>query len=88
MQRVRQRAPLASRREADTLLRMDFTDVIPAALFSLYIGVSNIAFSERISEAYRRWGVDEWLAEPSDCRVAGIVAVTFGVGLFCVPLLN
>jgi hypothetical protein len=67
---------------------MEFTDVIPAALFSLYIGVSNIAFSDRICDAYRRWGVDEWLTEPADCRAAGVVAIMFSVTLFFLPTLS
>ena len=67
---------------------MDFTDVIPAALFSLYIGVSNITFSDRICKAYRRWGAAEWLTEPSDCRAAGGVAIMFSVTLLVSPILS
>jgi hypothetical protein len=67
---------------------MEFTQVIPAALFSLYVGVSNIAFADRICEAYRRWGVDDWLAEPSHCRGAGVVAVMFSVVVLLVPVFN
>jgi hypothetical protein len=67
---------------------MEFSQVIPAALLSLYIGVSNIAYADRICEAYRRWGADDWLAEPTDCRGAGVVAIVFSVMLFFVPVLN
>jgi len=67
---------------------MEFSEVIPAALFSLYVGVSNIAYADRICDAYRRWGVDDWLAEPTDCRGAGVVAIMFSVMLFLVPVLN
>jgi hypothetical protein len=67
---------------------MEFTEVIPAALFSLYVGISNIAFSEHICNAYRRWGVDESLTEPADCRAAGIVAITFSVLLVFLPVFN
>jgi len=67
---------------------MEFTEVIPAALFSLYVGVSNIAFADRICAAYRRWGVDDWLAEPTDCRGAGVVAIMFSAILLLLPVLN
>ena len=67
---------------------MEFSEVIPAALLSLYIGVSNIAYADRICESYRRWGVDDWLAEPTDCRWAGVVAIMFSVMLFLVPVFN
>jgi hypothetical protein len=67
---------------------MEFPEVIPAALLSLYVGVSNIAFSDRISDAYRRWGVDEWLTEPADCRTAGVVAIGFSALLLWLPVLN
>jgi hypothetical protein len=67
---------------------MEFSEVAPAALFSLYVGVSNIAYADSICAAYRRWGVDDWLAEPTDCRGAGAVAIMFSVVLFLVPVLN
>jgi len=67
---------------------MEFSQVIPAALLSLYIGVSNIAYADRICEAYRRWGADDWLAEPTDCRGAGVVAIVFSVMLVLAPVLN
>jgi hypothetical protein len=67
---------------------MEFTEIIPAALLSLYVGVSNIAFSDRICKAYRRWGVAEWLTEPSDCRAAGTVAIMFSVVLLVSPVLG
>jgi hypothetical protein len=67
---------------------MEFSQVIPTALLSLYIGVSNIAYADRICQAYRRWGVDDWLAEPTDCRGAGVVAIMFSAVLFLAPVLN
>jgi hypothetical protein len=67
---------------------MEFIEVIPAALFTLYLGISNIAFSDRICEAYRRWGVDEWLTEPADCRAAGGVAICFSALLLFLPIFN
>jgi hypothetical protein len=67
---------------------MEFSEVLPAALFSLYLGIANFAFADRICEAYRRWGVEDWLAEPRDCRGAGVLAIMFSVVLFCVPVLN
>jgi hypothetical protein len=67
---------------------MEFSEVMPAALLSLYLGVSNFAFADRICEAYRRWGVEDWLAEPTDCRGAGVLAIMFSVMLLIVPVLN
>ena len=64
---------------------MEFTKLIPAALCCLYVGVSNIAFADRICAAYRRWGVEEWLAEPKDCRAAGALAIAFGAVLVALP---
>ena len=67
---------------------MEFSEVIPAVLLSLYVGVSNIAFADRICQAYRRWGVDDWLAEPTDCRGAGVVAITISVVLLLLPAVS
>jgi hypothetical protein len=67
---------------------MEFSQIIPAALFSLYVGVSNIAFADRICDAYRRWGVHDWLAEPTDCRGAGVLAIVFSVVLLLLPVLS
>jgi hypothetical protein len=67
---------------------MEFSALIPGALCSLYVGISNIAYAERICAAYRRWGVEEWLAEPKDCRVAGGVAIAFSVVLVILPIFN
>jgi hypothetical protein len=67
---------------------MQFSEILPAALFSLYLGVSNIAYADRICEAYRRWGVVDWLAEPTDCRGAGVAAILFSAALLLVPVLN
>ena len=67
---------------------MEISAIIPAALLGLYVGVSNIAFADRICEAYRRWGVEDWLADPADCRVAGVVAITFSAGLFFLPAIG
>ncbi len=67
---------------------MELTEVLPAALFSLYLGVSNIACADRICAAYRRLGVVDWLAEPSDCRGAGILAIAFSAGLLFTPVVS
>jgi hypothetical protein len=67
---------------------MEFSEVIPAALFSLYVGAANIACADRICDAYRRWGVQDWLTEPTDCRAAGLVALVFSGMLFFAPVLS
>ena len=67
---------------------MEFSQAIPAALASLYVGASNIIFAERISQAYRRWGVEDWLADPGDCRGAGFVAIGFSAVLLVLPVLS
>jgi hypothetical protein len=67
---------------------MEFSEVIPAALFSLYVGVSNIAYADRICDAYRRWGADDWLTEPTDCRGAGALAILFSVMLLLLPVIS
>jgi hypothetical protein len=67
---------------------MELSDVLPAAFFSLYLGVANVACADRICKAYRRLGVADWLAEPSDCRGAGVFAIAFSVSLLLVPALS
>jgi hypothetical protein len=67
---------------------MEISEVLPAAVFSLYLGVSNIACADRICQAYRRLGVVDWLAEPTDCRGAGVLAIAFSAALLITPALS
>ncbi len=67
---------------------MELSEVLPAAIFSLYLGVSNIACADRICEAYRKLGIADWLAEPTDCRGAGVLAIAFSAALLISPALS